>query len=278
MYRASGGAKWTIARPRLSVGIVVPPILMRSIPSAPVSITIAGCASCRYARPRAQNLGRSFVVRPQREPADGRRRRHPAPRRWHRQPTQRRADRAGFAPGICSSSRTASDRLPPGGSGQGEVGPEDRAFSSRVGTCASTVGTAAIASARSRSLGGSCANASAKAGGRPDSSRAISVGESRSRSAKTMSMPRTRGCPWAMRRTSSATKCRGHGHCPYWARLFSSMSTIATRLESLGTRPDPLYQVEPAHAQFGDDAGVDDAQNQGADDQRESDRTARTAQ
>ena len=40
MYRASDGAKWRIARPRLSVGTVVPPILMLSIPSAPVSITI----------------------------------------------------------------------------------------------------------------------------------------------------------------------------------------------------------------------------------------------
>ena len=110
---------------------------------------------------------------------------------------------------------------------------EDGATSSRLGASASTVGTAAIASARSRSLGGSCANASVIAGGRPGSSRAISVGESRSPSAKTMSMPSTRGCPWAMRRTSSASKCRGHGHCPYWARLFSSMSTIATRAESL---------------------------------------------
>ncbi len=41
MDRACDGAKWRIARPRLSVGMVVPPIRKRSIPSAPVSITIA---------------------------------------------------------------------------------------------------------------------------------------------------------------------------------------------------------------------------------------------
>ena len=40
MDRANGAAKWMTARPRLSVGMVVPPILMSSIPSAPVSITI----------------------------------------------------------------------------------------------------------------------------------------------------------------------------------------------------------------------------------------------
>ena len=76
----------------------------------------------------------------------------------------------------------------------------------------------------------------------------------------------------------SATRCRGHGHCPYWARLFSSMSTTATRAESLGARPHSFYQVEAAHAQFGDDAGVDDAQYQGARDQRECSRAAGTAQ
>ena len=39
MYRV-GGAKWMTARPRLSVGMVMPPIVMSFIPSAPVSITM----------------------------------------------------------------------------------------------------------------------------------------------------------------------------------------------------------------------------------------------
>ena len=56
------------------------------------------------------------------------------------------------------------------------------------------------------------------------------------------------------------------------------MSMIATRAEFACARPHSFYQVEAAHAQFGDDAGVDDAQHQGARDQRERSRAARTAQ
>ena len=43
-------------------------------------------------------------------------------------------------------------------------------------------------------------------------------------------------------------------------------------------RPQSFYQVEAAHAQFGDDARVDDAQRQCGRDQRECGRAARTPQ
>ena len=45
-----------------------------------------------------------------------------------------------------------------------------------------------------------------------------------------------------------------------------------------GTRPEALFHVEAAHAQFGDDARIDDAQHQGGRDQRERSRPARTTQ
>ena len=45
-----------------------------------------------------------------------------------------------------------------------------------------------------------------------------------------------------------------------------------------GAGPHSFYQVEAAHAQFGDDAGVDDAQRQCGRDQRECGRAARTPQ
>src|SRR5208337_1621602 len=45
-----------------------------------------------------------------------------------------------------------------------------------------------------------------------------------------------------------------------------------------GARPHFFYQVEAAHAQFGDDARVDDPQHQSACDQYQCRRAARTAQ
>ena len=233
MYRASRGAKCRIARPRPSVGIVTPPSPDAFDPER------AGVDDDRALRAAdAQNFERkarnnrsvmahgesdaphdAVVVRLRRDGAGSLCRRaelrQAAEQRFVILQKGRRiaaglTDRRGM-------QRRRGRRSCPRGRAPARAPSEPRA-SRRPGRC---------------SLGGSCASPSARGAGRSGSSRAISGGDSRSGSAKTMSMPRTRGCPSAMRRTSSATRVRGHGHCPYRARLFSSMSTIATRAGSL---------------------------------------------
>jgi phage gp16-like protein len=57
---------------------------------------------------------------------------------------------------------------------------------------------------------------------------AASAGFSRSGSGNTMSKPVTTAPSWFNLVTSSAMRVRGHGHWPYFARLFSSISTMVT--------------------------------------------------
>ena len=109
-------------------------------------------------------------------------------------------------------------------------GPDGAA--SRLGATTSTVGTAAMASPSRSSLPGRLARASATSGESPGTISARRGGEKRSGSANRISMPRTLGPPAAMRCTSSATSVRGQGHCPFAARLASSMATITTPLSA----------------------------------------------
>ena len=184
-----------MARPRLSVGIVRPPSLTPLIAVRP------GIDHHRALRPptRRTSSAKDGMMVPRKLPATrATRRTMPsssgsttlAPAPWP--PPRARAGCASKRFVILQkrgrlAARLADRRgvhaLPgrrphPRGRAPGRA-PSERRAALRRGRC---------------SLGGNRASSSASAGGSPGSSRAISGGDSRSGSAKTMSIPSTRGC------------------------------------------------------------------------------------
>src|SRR5262245_33309381 len=107
--------------------------------------------------------------------------------------------------------------------------PGDRApGSARCSTpaSASTIGRPRVDAANTASLLGSAASCAASSGPMVRISAGRRCGDSRSGSGITTSRPMAAGFPAAMRSNSVASSVRGHGHCPWAARLRPSTSTM----------------------------------------------------
>ena len=134
----------------------------------------------------------------------------------------------------------------------------------------STTRDVRMASAKTSSLLGSARSLARVSSSRLRKVSAATAGLRRSGSENTASNAITTAPSRVSSVTRSAIRVRGHGHCPSFSRLLSSMSTMVTGLCGLLARFDALEEIKGPDANFLDRRRIGDAQRGKPDQQRKA--------